>query len=224
MKHLLAITASPCLPGSLSSEAQVTSECFIFPKTKTHSSIPSQPDLNFMLQIMSSGKITSVGHSEVWVNQGGGRWAFNSELTLSMAEAKVDAYFYSFWFWLLEDVEEEREPVWRRVPEEFSYRCLSNSNQISPSGPWPKAAGTCLQILFSLWDNSRVKSIGIIQSFFLSSRHSTLQKSLSGSTTTRTPSMGKKRTLTFRTVWTVRSWRWSLTRLLDPRLSWSARS
>ena len=69
MKHLLAITASPFLPGSLSSEAQVTSECFIFPKT--HSSIPNQPDLNFMLQIMSSGKITSVGHSEVWVNQGG---------------------------------------------------------------------------------------------------------------------------------------------------------
>ena len=78
---------------------------------------------------------------------------------------------------------------------------------------------------FSVWENSRVKSIGIIQTFVLSSRHSTLQKSLSGSTTTRTPSMGKKRTLTFRTVWsTVRSWRWSLTRLLDPRLSWSARS
>ena len=70
-------------------------------------------------------------------------------------EAKVDAYHNSFWFWLLEDVEEEREPVWRRVPEEFSYRCLSNSNQISPSEPWPKAAGTCFQILFSLWENSK---------------------------------------------------------------------
>ena len=53
-----------------------------------------------------------------------------------------------------------------------------------------------VMVLFSLWDNSRVKSIGIIQTFVLSSRHSTLQKSLSGSTTTRTPSMGKKRSLT----------------------------